>query len=146
MVKPVFLIRDPIHVFDSWKNVGWTNIESTITCFENLFRMQGEAQEDSCRLIYEKLVRYKEDEIERICKYWGVAYSPDMLEVKKEFDYFIFNSEREKRIYQEKMPLGLFNTVEAHSTTKADIPSHGLLSNNEKYEIETKLGMMYLSC
>ena len=108
--------------------------------------MQSEAQEEPCRLVYEKLVQKKHDEIERVCKHWGVAFNPDMLEFKQEFGSFIFNSEREKHIYQEKKPLGLFKTAEAHSTVKADIPSHGLLSNDEKYEIETKLGMMYLSC
>ena len=25
LVRPIFLIRDPIQVFDSWKNVGWTD-------------------------------------------------------------------------------------------------------------------------
>jgi HAD superfamily hydrolase (TIGR01549 family) len=146
MVKPVFLIRDPIPVFESWKNAGGTNIDSTIASFKSLFRMQDEAQEESCWLVYEKLVRYKDDEIERICKHWGIAYSPDILELEIEFDSFIFNGKREKRIYQEKKPLGLFNTVEAHSTVKADIPSREILSNSEKYELETKLGMMYLSC
>jgi hypothetical protein len=91
MVKAVFLIRDPIRVSDSWKNVGGTYIDSTIACFQNLFRMQREAQEGSCWLIYEKLVRYKDDEIERICKHWGIAYSPDMLELEKAFDSFILN-------------------------------------------------------
>ncbi|KAF2109589.1 hypothetical protein BDV96DRAFT_604487 [Lophiotrema nucula] len=113
MVKPVFLIRDPIRVFDSRKNVGWTDIDTIVACFNNLFRMQGEGQEESYWLIYEKLVRYKCDEIERVCKHWGIAYAPGMLEFRKGFGSFTFNSERERRIYQEKKPLGLFNTVEA---------------------------------
>jgi hypothetical protein len=146
MVKPVFLIRDPVRVFDSWKSVGWMDMDSIVDCFKNLFHIQSEPHEEPCRLVYEKLVQNKYGEIERVCKHWGVAFNPDMLEFKQEFGSFIFNNEREKRIYQEKKSLELFKTVEAHSTVKADIPSHGLLSNDEKYEIETKLGMMYLSC
>lgn len=32
MIRPIFLIRDPIHIFDSWKNAGWTDAQNLIDC------------------------------------------------------------------------------------------------------------------
>jgi hypothetical protein len=57
MVRPVFLIRDPIRVFDSWKNVGWTDEQSLIDCSTNMFRMlhQAPSHAVSC-LLYEYLI------------------------------------------------------------------------------------------
>jgi hypothetical protein len=57
MVRPVFLIRDPIRVFDSWKNVGWTDEQSLIDCSTNMFRMlhQALSRAVSC-LLYEYFI------------------------------------------------------------------------------------------
>lgn len=43
MVRPIFLIRDPIRVFDSWKNVVWTDERSLVDCYTNTFRMLRQA-------------------------------------------------------------------------------------------------------
>ena len=37
--RPVFLIRDPIRVFDSWKNVGWTKMKNLIDYYNNIFQL-----------------------------------------------------------------------------------------------------------
>lgn len=62
-----------------------------------------------------------------------------MLDFEKPFgSSFIFSSDREKSIYLEEKPLGLFTTVEASysSSIEKDVPYHGLLSNTEKNNIE----------
>lgn len=148
MVRPVFLIRDPIRVFDSWKNVGWTDAQSLIDCYTNLFRMLDRAPSHavSC-LIYERLVQEPQTEIQRICARWGVPFSETMLEFLDPFgSSFIFSSDRERRIYCDEKPLDLFTTVEASSSVLPDVPSHGLLSNTEKEHIEKHVGLRYLHC
>ena len=58
MVRPVFLIRDPIRVFDSWKNVGWTDERSLIDCYTNMFRMLRQAPSPAISyLLYEHLIQ-----------------------------------------------------------------------------------------
>jgi HAD superfamily hydrolase (TIGR01549 family) len=145
-VKPVFLVRDPVRVFDSWKNVGWMDMQSLFDCYDNIFRMQKEAPNAPCQLVYEKLVHNKSAQIARVCDWWDMSFSDDLLDFKKDFGDFTFNSDREQQIYQKDKPLGLFRTVEAHSTVKSDIKSHGHLSNEEKYQIECRVGRTYMGC
>lgn len=148
MVRPIFLIRDPIRVFDSWKNVGWTDAQSLIDCYTNMFRMLHRAPSHavSC-LIYERLIQEPQTEIQRICARWGVPFSETMLKFKHSFgSSFIFSTDRERTIYCEEKPLGLFKTVEASSSVEPDVPYHGLLSNTEKDNIEEHVGLLYLRC
>lgn len=148
MVRPIFLIRDPIRVFDSWKNVGWIDGNSLVYCYANLFRMlnRAPAHAASC-LLYEHLIQEPQREIKRICARWGVPFTEAMLDSKQPFgSSFVFSSDREKDIYTEKKPLGLFTTVEANSSIQSEVPYHGLLSNYEKDFIEEKLGRLYIHC
>lgn len=148
MTRPVFLIRDPVRVFDSWKNVGWTDMQSLVDCYTNMFQMLDRAPSHatSC-LLYEKLVQDPQKELETICARWGLPFHKDMLGFKKPFgSSFIFSSDRERTIYCEEKPLGLFKTVETSSSIVPDVPPHGLLSNDEKTRIEEQLGRLYLRC
>jgi putative hydrolase of the HAD superfamily len=70
-----------------------------------------------------------------------------MLHFKEPFgSSFIFSTDRERAIYLEKKPLGLFATVEASSSVEIDVPYHGLLSNIEKDHMEEQLGCQYMQC
>ena len=147
-VRPIFLIRDPIRVFDSWKNVGWTDAQSLIDCYTNMFGMlhRAPAHAVSC-LLYERLIQEPETEVKRICARWGVPFSETMLNFEHSFgSSFIFSTDREKTIYCHDKPLGLFTTVEASSSVEPDVPYHGLLSNTEKDYIEEHVGLLYLRC
>ncbi|KAL8387203.1 hypothetical protein RB595_010081 [Gaeumannomyces hyphopodioides] len=148
ITRPIFLIRDPVRVFDSWKNVGWTDLQSLMDCYTNMFRMLDRAPSHaiSC-LLYEQLVQNPQKELEAICARWGLPFCEDMLGFKKPFgSSFIYSSDRERTIYCEKKPLDLFKTVETSSSIISDVPPHGLLSNGEKTRIEEQLGRLYLGC
>lgn len=145
IVPPVYLIRDPIRVFDSWKNVGWTDKQSPIDCYTNMFRLLHEAPSHtvSC-LLYEHLIRDSHTEVKRICAWWGVRFSETVLHFKQSFrSSFMLSTDSERAIYLEKKPLGLFTTIEASSSVEIDVPYHGLLSNLEKDHIEDQLGRLY---
>ena len=147
-VRPIFLIRDPIRVFDSWKSVGWTDARSLIDCYTNMFRMfdQAPGHAVSC-LIYERLIQDPQTEVKCICARWGVPFSDAMLNFKHAFgSSFIFSTDRERTIYCEERPFGLFTTVEASSLVEPDVPYHDLLSNTEKDNIEGSVGSLYLRC
>jgi hypothetical protein len=140
LVKPAFLLRDPIRTFDSWKHVGWRDIES-------LTRMlNASTSRQSYPLIYERLIVNPRTEIEGLCSWWGVPFDDSMLHFERPFGSFWFNSEHERKFYCEENLLGLFSTVQAHREIVASIPSHGLLSNSEKEYIENSVGRQYVDC
>ncbi|RYP52000.1 hypothetical protein DL768_002796 [Monosporascus sp. mg162] len=148
MVRPVFLIRDAVRVFDSWKNVGWMDIQNPLDCHMNLFQMlhRSPSHVTSC-LLYERLIREPRTEIRRICARWGVPFLETMLDFKQPFgSSFVFPTDSEKAIYCEEKPLGLFATVAASSSVEVDVPYHGLLSNAEKEKIEEHVGQLYIRC
>lgn len=148
MARPIFLFRDPIRVFDSWKSVGWTDAQSLIDCYANMFHMLSRAPSHavSC-LVYERLIQQPKAEIERICARWGIPFSESMLKFNQPFgSAFVFSSDRERDIYCERKPLGLFKTVETSSTVESNVPYHDLLSNAEKDKIEEYAGFLYARC
>jgi putative hydrolase of the HAD superfamily len=74
-------------------------------------------------------------------------FAERMLRFKQPFgSSFIFSADRERAIYLEKKPLGLFTAVEASSSVEIDVPYHGLLSNIEKDHIEEQVGRLYIQC
>ena len=148
MTRPIFLFRDPIRVFDSWKSVGWADAQSLIDCYINMFQMLSRAplRAVSC-LVYERLIQNPKTEIERICARWGIPFSESMLKFDHPFgSAFVFSSDRERHIYCEEKPLGLFKTVETSSTVEPNVPYHNLLSNAEKSKIEEQAGFLYARC
>ncbi len=145
MVKPAFLLRDPIRTFDSWKSVGWLDVESLICCYKKLFLML-DASDTSYCLLYERLVHNPEIEIDSLCKWWGIPFEANMLTFTRPFGSFFFNNDRERRIYCEENPRGLFTNVRAHQNITPDIPSHNLLTNTEMEYIENQIGKLYLKC
>jgi FMN phosphatase YigB (HAD superfamily) len=143
LVKPAFLFRDPIRIFDSWKNVGWDDIEGLTRCYMNMHQMMT-ASTTSSSVIYERLIYSPHAEIEALCSWWGVQYDDNMLRFTQPFGSFWFNSEREKKIYCEENPKGLFTTVQAHQTIVPSIPCHSLISNDEKEQLENTVGLLYM--
>jgi hypothetical protein len=146
MVQTVFLVRDPVRVYDSWKNVGWTDMQSLVDCSNNLHRMLSQAASPAKSwLVYERLIVEQEKDLKLMCFRWGVPFSESMLDFEQPFgSALLCSSDRGRYIRCEKEPIGLFSTVEAYSSIKADIPYHGLLSNAEKDAIEEQLGRQYL--
>jgi hypothetical protein len=143
LVKPAFLIHDPVRIFDSWKHVGWTDIESFLQCYRNLIHMQRSSSSSSYVLLYEKLVTSPSTELQTLCTWWEIPYSTNMLHFSHSFGNFWFQTEHEKSIYADN-PLGLFSTVKAIDHIASDIPSHNLVSNHEKEYIERSVGMSYI--
>ncbi|RYP82679.1 hypothetical protein DL769_001586 [Monosporascus sp. CRB-8-3] len=148
MVRPVFLIRDAVRVFDSWKNVGWMDLQTLLDCYMKMFQMlhRSPSHVTSC-LLYERLIQDPQTEIRRICARWGMPFLETMLDFKQPFgSLFIFSTDNERAIYCEEKPLGLFTTVEASSSVEVDVPYQGLLSNPEKERIEEHVGQLYIHC
>ncbi|KAI4128367.1 MAG: hypothetical protein LQ338_002769 [Usnochroma carphineum] len=142
--KAAFLFRDPLRVFDSWKAVGWTDIESLIIAYSNLYRTWSTSDQSAIALTYEELISHPERTIKRLCRRFGIRYSHYLLSFHHPFAEFLFSSERERQIYAVHNPLGLFSTVQSNQTVNAAIKSHGLLTMAEKDQIEQSLGGMYM--
>jgi putative hydrolase of the HAD superfamily len=145
LVKPVFLVRDPIRTFDSWKHVDWKDIDSLVDCYHNLFRIMNFSDIlQPHTILYERLIRNPLVEVKRICQWWEIPFSDEFLDFKQPLGSFLFNNKREKEIYCEINPRGIFSTVEKYSGVVQDVPCHNLVSTKEKEYIENKIGRLYL--
>ena len=142
MVKPIFLFRDPIQVFDSWKNVGWDDIESLTSCYKNLYKMSL-APDNAMSIIYEKVVPNPRPTLQNMCSFWSINFDENMLHFKRPLGDFLYKSDHERQIYMIDNPLGLFETVKSHDTIEQVI-SHGLLSQREIELLENEIGALYL--
>ncbi|MCJ1351588.1 MAG: hypothetical protein MMC33_001572 [Icmadophila ericetorum] len=145
LVKPALLFPDPIRTFDSWKSLAWNDIESLIQCYEKLYQMRTIANDKSYTLIYERLVQKPRTEVERLCSGWRVPYQDRLINLGQPFGAFYFNTERERAIYCQESPLGLFTTVQSHQKIMSNIQSHSLLTNDEKESIKDRVGKQYMA-
>ncbi|KAL8904349.1 MAG: hypothetical protein Q9207_003328 [Kuettlingeria erythrocarpa] len=138
--RPAFLFRDPLHVFDSWKAVGWTDIESLLIAYRKLYHTWRASNQSAIAITYEEVVHHPNRTIRRLCQHWGIDFSPNLLSFQNPFGEFLFSTERERQIYAVDNPLGLFTIVQSNQTVNADIKSHDLLTMAEKDQIEQSLG------
>ncbi|KAI4280134.1 MAG: hypothetical protein L6R38_004680 [Xanthoria sp. 2 TBL-2021] len=144
--KAAFLFRDPVRVFDSWKAVGWTDIQSLLIAYRKLFNTWAANQQSAIAFTYEELINQPEVTIARLCHHWDVNFSHNLLTFNHPFgNDFLFSSDRERRIYTTDNPLGLFTTVQSNTSINANIKSHGLLTTAEKNLIEQNLGGLYMA-
>ncbi|KAI4181989.1 MAG: hypothetical protein L6R41_006276 [Letrouitia leprolyta] len=142
--RPAFLFRDPLRVFDSWKAVGWTDIDSLVVAYRHLYHTWAACGRSAIAIVYEELTNHPYLTVERLCHHWGIEFTHNLLTFHHPFGEFLYGSERERRIYSVDNPLGLFNTVQSNQTINADIRSHGLLTTEEKERIERSIGGIYM--
>ncbi|OJJ66265.1 hypothetical protein ASPBRDRAFT_189058 [Aspergillus brasiliensis CBS 101740] len=142
LTRPAFLVRDPVRVFDSWKNMGWGDLYSFFICYRSLFKMLKGSPTPQV-VLYEQLVADPRDTVTALARHWNIPYDERCLEFKKPFGDFIFNGDREHAIYQGAVPDGLFNRVKSHTHIE-DFHGHGLLSALEIEHIEAEVGGLYL--
>ncbi|KAI1362323.1 HAD-like domain-containing protein [Xylaria arbuscula] len=137
---PVFLVRDPIRVFDSWKKRGCTDLKRLIDCFSDLFGLMkdGDANLAPCAL-YEQLVHQPRREIEQIYSYWGAPYRDFKIVLPVPCEQSSLRGDAAA----EDAP-GESQTL--RSLIVEDTPCYGLLLNSEKDRIEASIGRLYLNC
>lgn len=140
--RPVFTFRDPLRVFDSWLARGWQDIDSFVICYKTLIESFTHAKNLYSDTVFYTYNYITENEKQRnavfqtICAYWGIKFEPSMLEFTNEFgDNFVYATEREKKIYTEKNPKGIFNTVRNSQGILSNVPEHGLLTEAQRNRI-----------
>ncbi|KAI0381426.1 HAD-like domain-containing protein [Hypomontagnella monticulosa] len=144
-VCPVVLVRDPIRVFDNWKSVELADARTMIDCYNTIFQLIHKTPPyDVLPLVYEKLLHDPRTEVARLCKWWTIPFSDAMLSFKKHLSLLIASTTNSEKIANSEK--GYLDPITASSSTEADIPYRGLLSNTEKSHIEENLGRLYLRC
>lgn len=119
---PVFLLRDPVRVFDTAKSQGSSDIESVIAGYTNIFDILARAPSRSVGfLVYEEFILDPQYETSKLCSRWGIPFS---------------QSTSVEEVFQDIMS--------SASTTEA-LKNHGLLSNNEKDQLEEAVGRSYVN-
>lgn len=69
---PLFLLRDPIRVFDEWKFDGRGKVEFFISCYRRLLKQA--ATINSKTVVFEQVVRNTLEESRDVCAWWGLQY------------------------------------------------------------------------
>ncbi|PWY95912.1 HAD-like protein [Aspergillus sclerotioniger CBS 115572] len=142
MTRPVFIVRDPVRVFDSWKKLGWGDLYSFFICYRSLFKML-QASPVPQVVIYEQLVSDARGTVAALADYWDILFDDWCLEFKRPFGDYILNGDRDQSINQGTVPDGLFDRVKTHTHVE-DFSGHGLLSALEIEHIEAEVGTLYL--
>lgn len=137
-VKPAFLFRDPVRIFDSWKALGWDDLNSLKMCMAKLDKMLKD-NDCSIAILYERLVQQPEPEIQALCSWWDIPYEQDMLYFQKRFGDHFFRDES-----VDSAPQGMFATVKNHSEVVSTIQPHRKLTSEELEIIENSVGKLYL--
>ncbi|KFA52228.1 hypothetical protein S40293_00526 [Stachybotrys chartarum IBT 40293] len=121
IIRLLFLIRDPIRVFDSWKDSksgSWCDIKHFISCYNNLLRSMNQALSlPTLCTVYEQVVHDPRTQVNRICSHWGVPFLDPMIEPP---------------------------SPKMRCSTYDDETYNDLLSNEEKDLLEERLGRSYL--
>jgi putative hydrolase of the HAD superfamily len=144
LVMPAFWFRDPIRTFDTWKNIGWTDIDSFVDCYHDLFRIMNFSETvQPCTVLYERLVENPPAEIKRICQRWEIPSLEEPLNFKKSFVGSLFRSKGGKRV-TECETTSLEIGAEATSSGAVDFPFHNLVTKKEKEYIENEIGRLYV--
>jgi hypothetical protein len=96
IVRPAFILRDPVRTFDSWKHVGWTDMSSFFQCYKKILEIMGTSPMTHC-IVYERLIVNPRSEVQRLCAWWGIPFDNELLVFDKPFGSLLFNAEREEK-------------------------------------------------
>jgi hypothetical protein len=84
--RPVFLVRDPVRVYDSWKGVRWADKASFVKFYKDMVSMiQRFGWSDASIVIYERLISRPGPELQRVCNRWSIPFSERMLQFERPF-------------------------------------------------------------
>lgn len=143
--RPVYLIRDPVRVFDSWKDAGYTDIVPFIDCYADIIEQLNRTDGPDQACLYERLIMRPDVEVQRICDLWGLPFSEDMLNLNQPLDQTISSNEKGSGVDGETK--GSVSTPYLHtSVISSSNPWHGQVSPKEIDHIERHLGPWYVRC
>lgn len=145
MTRPAFLFRDPIQVFDGWNCMGWNDLHSLVACYKHLHSLCS-SNNHSVAITYEELVRNPRRIDEPFCLHRDILFSEGTLSYTHGFGGLLSVGDREREIYNDKNPPGLFTSVKSYESVMPSIKPHNLLSHEEIDKIEAELGPLYLDC
>lgn len=80
--KPLFLFRDPVQTFNSWKRRKWGDVHLFSLAYHhvyNLYRYACAVSSKCLAITYEQLSTASSTVLPQIFQYWNVPYRPDLL-------------------------------------------------------------------
>ena len=154
-LKAMYLVRDPVRCYDSWRNLKWEGLNAYVRYGWKLQRMWRYGYGVDF-LLYEKLVKNPEQEIKRVCDVWNVPFEEGMLKFSRNLEdeitllpaQGVWNRRPNlpnlpKEAFEAEDKEGLFETVKTYNSV-VEFKSHGCLNAEEIEKIECGLGRGYL--
>ncbi len=81
-VDPVFIFREPISTYKSWKKMGWGNIDLFILSYMTIFDIYINAKKANAKVLlvlHEDFQENPRDILQRICRHWDISFNETML-------------------------------------------------------------------
>lgn len=94
-IKTIFLARDPIQTWNSWKRLNWGNFDLFILAYESFLESIEQSSGNQYQVItHSHLANNSTIMIQKLCEYWGIQFRPEMLQWKTRFDIKKFTGGR----------------------------------------------------
>ncbi len=144
--RPLFVFRDPLRTWNSWKRLRWGSLDLFAETFRYVHELMTHARSVSPHaqaMTAESLSARKRESLRQICAGWGLPFADELL---GDFDMALFES---RRLYMDDDARRYSRTQGSHeilmrSTTFALPSTHeDLTSIEERALIQAELEPLY---
>ena len=137
-VKPVFIFRRPDETFADWLARGWTDLDSFIMAYKThlfTFERARSVNPNTVHYTHEYMIQNRDTQTKvftSVLAACGLPFQEQMLTFQGKFgENFLYTSDRERRIYTEENPKGIFTTIRELTTISNTSPSYNALLKPE---------------
>ena len=137
-VKPAFIFRRPDDTFADWLARGWTDLESFLMTYKThllTFERVRSINPNTVHYTHEYMIQNREAQAKvftSVLAAWGLPFQEQMLTFQGKFgEDFLYTTERERKIYTEGNPKGIFTTVRDLTEISNTSPSYNELLTPE---------------
>jgi putative hydrolase of the HAD superfamily len=133
---PVFLIRHPDTAYASWTKMGWNdtgNVQDPVAIFKAAYmNIVNEAKQfkeknlPALSLTFESYVLKPEQSLKRICGFFNIPYTNELMNWKKPFDEAFEFEPNMKQFYISEESESVFKGVRQSNGISHQIPEHDL--------------------
>lgn len=150
--SPLFMFREPVQTYNSWKKRGWGNIEIFAMSYQHVKELYDKAKNvnniTQC-ITYEHISKFPEKLFRQVFDYWDVPYDQDVLNWKTSLGettiqfYGDYNNQMKER-FCKSIKKSTYSSIINGCQKFHYVSNPIILDKSEIYQIESQLLDMYL--
>jgi hypothetical protein len=149
--KPLFLFRNPIDTYNSWKYLSWGNLETFSLAYQHvksLLDFSLKTNIDIKCITYEQISQNPKAYFRKILKYWGIPYKESVVNWSEPFGNntvnFSADSNREMQIrFLKDIGEGIYDSIRYGKQTYSYVKRPIILDQIEEEFIKKNLFHIY---